>query len=204
MNPCSFDWAKKFLSSPAWAFFSSPKASNLSFSIPQKCPTQASSSCFVGNGQCLVNSIEEIVEAIADLEDDLSQQADSAQQMEEGSTPRVPWSTEILRKAGKLKISKADPTLRRSGRMKAHNKGFKGKGCPDKRCIACDFDPPVISPFIIKNLGITFCNIDPQQVSETALLKKKKASSPGEKKNPSLRKHSKDGDDDAPKKNSKK
>lgn len=88
--------------------------------------------------------------------------------------------------------------------MRAQNHGFKGKGCTDKRCFACDSDPPIISPSIIKNLGATFCNIDPEKLSDQALIKKKKVSAPGGMK-PVLKKKPKDDDNDkAPKKKTKK
>lgn len=61
--------------------------------------------------------------------------------------------------------------------------------------------PPIISPSIIKNLGVTFCNVEPEKLAEPALLRKKKASAPGGKK-PIIKKKQKNGGDDdkAPKK----
>lgn len=182
MNPCSFEWAKKFLTSPAWDLISPPKASSFHFMLPAKCPTEFSSSCLVGDGQSTINFIEDIFEATEDLCDapdsPLNQQEDDINI----SPSKGPWSVELLQKAGKLKISEADPGLRRSGRVQANNKGFKGKSCADNNCIACSSDPPVFSPSIIKNLGISFCNVDPEHLSESALLKKEKPSAPGEKK----------------------
>lgn len=120
------------------------------------------------------------------------------------SPPRGPWSAELLKKAGKLPILEDDPGLRRSGRVKAQHRGFKGKKYADTNCIACGSDPPIISASIIKNIGITFCNVEPGQVSESALLRKKKASAPGEKKKPNIKKQAKNDVDKTPKKKSKK
>lgn len=117
------------------------------------------------------------------------------------SPSKGPWSVELLRKAGKL--HDADPSLRRSERSKIQNKGFKGKGCLDKRCFACDSEPLIISPFIIKNLSVTFCDIDAAKVDEPVLAKNKKVSAPGDKR-PGPKKNSKADDDKAPKKKSKK
>ena len=49
-------------------------------------------------------------------------------------------------------------------------------------CIACSVKPPNISVSVIKNLGSTFCKIDPGNITEEVLSKKKKVSAPGGKK----------------------
>lgn len=85
----------------------------------------------------------------------------------------------------------------------AQNKGFKGKTCADKRCFACESNPPTISSSIIKNLGSTFCNIDPMKLNDPSMIKKKKASAPGDKKQ-AIKKKPKVINDKSPKKKSKK
>lgn len=80
-----------------------------------------------------------------------------------------------------------DSSLRRSERQKGLNKEFKSSACLNKGCLGCLMDPPNISPTVIRNLGSTFCNIDPALLTEEALgkkqIKKKKAApSPGGKK----------------------
>ncbi|KAF8654909.1 hypothetical protein HU200_061338 [Digitaria exilis] len=114
-----------------------------------------------------------------------------------------PWSTKLLQHAGKLKLFEDDPTLRRSCRKIADKKGCKGLSCADRKYIACGSNPPIISAFIIKTLWATFCNVDPEKLTDPALLKKKKASIPGGKK-PILKKKTKEDDDRIPKKKSKK
>lgn len=81
-----------------------------------------------------------------------SPNADSELSPQNVSPSTGPWSKVLLSKAGKLKLSDDDPELRRSYRMKEQNKGFKGKSCADRKYIACESDPPIISPYIIKNL----------------------------------------------------
>lgn len=65
-----------------------------------------------------------------------SPKSPSEDSMDEGvarvSPSTGPWSAKLLQKAGKLNISEDDPSLRRSCRMKAQKKGFKGKACADK------------------------------------------------------------------------
>ncbi|RLN32882.1 hypothetical protein C2845_PM03G23690 [Panicum miliaceum] len=55
--------------------------------------------------------------------------------------------------------------LRRSDRLKKLNKGFKGKACTDKQCLACSITPPTLTPSVIKNLGATFAKMTPEELS---------------------------------------
>ncbi|CAN6172244.1 unnamed protein product [Urochloa humidicola] len=87
----------------------------------------------------------------------------------------------LLAEAGKLKLFDEDPALRRSYRKKAQNKGYKG-ACQDRKCLACDADPPTLSPSLIRNLGADFCKIDAGKISDAQLLKKRKVAAPGDKK----------------------
>lgn len=52
----------------------------------------------------------------------------------------------------------------------------------DIHCVAWDVAPPTIPPSLIRNLGATFCDIDPAQLTQEALTRKKKVSAPGGKK----------------------
>ena len=106
----------------------------------------------------------------------------------------------FLAQSGKLKLTADDPGLRRSARRKNINKGYKDPSCSEKDCVACSVKPPTISANVIKNLGATFCKIDPNKLSDEALLKKKKASAPGGKK----LKKPQDKNDDASKPDKKK
>nr|CAB3456454.1 unnamed protein product [Digitaria exilis] len=105
-----------------------------------------------------------------------------------------PWAAALLAKAGKLKLSEEDPALRRSIRQKGQKKGYRHKSCLDKHCVACESKPPTISPLVIKNLGASFCDIDPAKLTDQALSKKKKAVAPMGKK-PAPKKNSRDKDD---------
>lgn len=75
-----------------------------------------------------------------------------------------------------LKKPQVVTDLRRSERVKHITKGFKSKTCFDKHCLACSVETPEVSKKIIKSLGETFCNIDPKDLSDEALSKRKKAS----------------------------
>jgi hypothetical protein len=69
-------------------------------------------------------------------------------------------------------------------RQKALHKGYKNSPCINKNCLGCSLDPPTLSPSVIKNLGATFCNIDPDNLTVDKLWKarNKKAAAPGGKK----------------------
>ncbi|KAF8652527.1 hypothetical protein HU200_062726 [Digitaria exilis] len=128
----------------------------------------------------MVSVLEDLAEATTDVEvgsDDLNEDAVILEEeVRHISSSNGPWSTELLRKAGKLKLIDEDSGLRRSYRKKEQNKGFKGKGCKEK-----------------------------EKFSEPALAKKKKPSSaPREKKKPVTKKKRNMEDDTSPKKKSKK
>ena len=105
------------------------------------------------------------------------------------------WSQSILSKVDSLQKdgSVVDSNLRRSKRQKALNKGYKNSTCSVKGCLGCTLNPPILSPSTIKNLGSSFCKLDPNLLSEENLgqpsLKKKSAPSPSGKK-PSKKKSS--------------
>jgi hypothetical protein len=62
-----------------------------------------------------------------------------------------------------------DSNLRRSLRIKAYNTWFKAVGCGKKNCLGCELDPPPLSSKVIKNLGASFCQMDPKDLSDTPL-----------------------------------
>ena len=47
--------------------------------------------------------------------------------------------------------------------------GFKHKTCTEKNCLACGGIPPTLSKKVIRNLGETFCKIDPAELSDSKL-----------------------------------
>jgi hypothetical protein len=97
-----------------------------------------------------------------------------------------PWSAALL----DLVAQRDDSTVikeakaRSSLRQKALHKGYKNSPCFNKNCLGCSLDPPTLSPSIIKNLGATFCNINPDKlaVEKLSKAKNKKVVAPGGKK----------------------
>lgn len=62
-------------------------------------------------------------------------------------------------------LSEAD--LRRSNRLKKIHK--RSTACKDKNCVGCSATPPSISTSVIRNLGASFCNINPDELTEERL-----------------------------------
>lgn len=202
MNPGTFEWAKKFLTSPVWATLATASSNTLSFSLPKACPVTSSPTCFIGQGNEVITMVEDSFSAefhaedqpLGDPEPSSPTTPSSEVDLRDVSPSTGPWAAALLAKAGKLKLSEEDPALRRSIRQKGQKKGYRHKSCLDKHCVACESKPPTISPLVIKNLGASFCDIDPAKLTDQALSKKKKAVAPMGKK-PAPKKNSRDKDD---------
>jgi len=67
-------------------------------------------------------------------------------------------------------------------RIKKLNKGFKTSGCKDKSCLGCSATPPAISTSIIRVLGVAFCNINHEDLSNANLNAKPSSTKPVGKK----------------------
>ncbi|OEL23309.1 hypothetical protein BAE44_0015672, partial [Dichanthelium oligosanthes] len=208
LDPASFEWAKNFLNSSAWSFFTRANGDVISLPIhlPLKCPnpeqvcrstsavniatdaeqTDASSSATPNKGLCshpvLFHSPDPVTPSITSLKSSPTV-----------SPSRGPWSKALLAQDGKLKITEKDAELRRSSRMKKINRCFKNASCLDKSYIGCSIEPPIISPSVIKNLGTTFCKIDLSKLTDETLPRKKKVTAPVGRK---LKKHPKKDDND--------
>lgn len=210
MNPGSFAWAKSFLASPAWALLANSPAAKLPFALPAACPVKESHSCLSGNVEKTISVVEELMTADSTEDEPALQNevasptSEFAVDLNKVSPSTGPWAKSLLRKARKLKITEDDPSIRRSARQRDQNKGFKHKSCQDRHCLICEAPPPNISPSIIRNLGATFCDIDPNQLTDAALAKKKKVSTPGKGKKTVKKNLKPKVDDDVSKKKAKK
>lgn len=157
LSPTHFNWASTFLQSKAWDFFSSDKG-NVLFSIPPKCPLDIQLSC---NTTSPRQHLDKKGKAI--IEDITPPSSPTKEDQGECS----------LKRSGKnLEEVIVDSSIRKS-LIKRVKRGFKIDTCPHKNCLACDSEPPTISPSIIKNLGVTFCKIEEDKLTLEALKKKK-------------------------------
>jgi hypothetical protein len=64
--------------------------------------------------------------------------------------------------------------VRRSDRLKAISRGFKGKHCEKANCFCCSIEPPSLSKKVIRSPDIDFCKIKPGALSDEALQNKPK------------------------------
>lgn len=74
-----------------------------------------------------------------------------------------------------------DSAVRRSDRVRASCNGFKGNICKAKNCLGCSSDPPTLSPSTLKKIGTSICQLQPAQVEDQVLFKKKKINPIGKK-----------------------
>lgn len=77
----------------------------------------------------------------------------------------------------KAKVPLVETQVRRSPRIKENNKGFKADICSSKKCLACNPNPPDLSPAMINKLGTSLYQIDENIMSEKVLNLKKKETS---------------------------
>ncbi|CAL5091143.1 unnamed protein product [Urochloa decumbens] len=199
----------------------------MSFSVPNKCPQVHNSFC----NKKMPSILETIEEHPEELDEEKTDQMEEElnlpsfeQLVEELQSPVTPlekmqtrispstgpWSKELLDQVAKGKKvidnELTGATVRHSYRQKAQKKGFRTSPCPDKNCLGCSVQPPTISPSVIKNLGSSFCGIEPEKLTEQVPSKKKKVASPGGRK-PIKKKQAEDKDvkdDDKTKKKQKK
>ena len=89
--------------------------------------------------------------------------------METPTPPSIP----ILAAPNKAKRGKKpiifDASVRRSAQVHAKTKGYKNNQCKDRNCIGYSIDPPTLSVCVVRDLGKSFCNLDPDSLTEEAL-----------------------------------
>jgi len=93
----------------------------------------------------------------------------------EHSTPPPPPATSRSPPKGKRgkSIHNLETDLRRSERVHSMHKGFKSPVCNDRNYLGCSPNPLVLSPSIVCDLGMTFYNIDPTNLTYESLNAKK-------------------------------
>lgn len=141
LSPASYKWAKSFIESEAWTFFNK-SLKTASIRIPDKGPLINPCSSSEGNPLLSLNDVV------------------TKNQQPAGILPE---------KRSKKSTPLVESEVRRSPRLNDANKGFKPDGCPNKKCLACNPNPPELSHSLIKNLGLTLCQIDDDLLSEKAL-----------------------------------
>lgn len=75
---------------------------------------------------------------------------------------------------GKVQSPVVDSEVRRSCRVREKTNGFKPTGCRLINCLGCKMDPPTLSDDVLQAIGINMCQLNPDEVTQVALNKKKK------------------------------
>jgi hypothetical protein len=182
----SFQWAKQFVTSSALEHLAGTSSTSVPFCLPRAVPDA---------GYFLFSNNLPVAEEPNAL---LSSHEPPSPVNSEQLSPAIPreklkskvahvsgpWSTALLdlvAQNGNSSVLKDAKT--RSLRQRAFHKGYKNSPCFNKNCLGCSLDPPTLSPSVIKNLGVTFCNINPDKLAVEKLSKarNKKAAAPGGK-----------------------
>ena len=72
--------------------------------------------------------------------------------------------------------------VRRSGRIREENKGFKRNSCTGKSCLPCSAAPPVLHSKVVKNLTTSFCKVAGEDLQENMAKRGKSKESAKEAK----------------------
>lgn len=171
VSPGAFDWAKEFLSSKAGSYLEGNNGL-IDYSLPAQCPANDSLFCCSAVPPAGPNK--------------------SPIEKEQGLA--VEMSTAGSKKKGR-KAPMVVTEVRRSPRLQTSYKESKPVGCADKRCIACSPSPPTLSPNLIKNLGMQFCDMDPELLDGS--LKREKKVGPIAKKRRTAQEYSTSKKDEA-------
>jgi hypothetical protein len=165
LSPDNFGWASDFLSSSATACIFNNQG-NITFSIPKQCPviTKICDPTEANNLKGAGSSNEKDKEALIP-------------EIEELDTPTAGNGTKKKR-AARRETPIVESQVRRSERVKKDSNGFKPSGCSSKKCICCSPSPPTLSVKVIKNLGVQFCKMDAEELTDEALLNKKRKADP--------------------------
>jgi hypothetical protein len=182
LSPGNYKWAKSFIESEAWDFFSKSLTTTL-IKVPDHCLDQ--------NIHCIKSSQSSRV-VLAEIDVDKSNQNDQSSRVmlaetavDESNQHDQAASTELAKEecqfkeavTGKKDRKKRNPVVesevRRSPRLKDNNKGFKPGSCVSRKCSTCSPTPPDLSLDLIRKLGTNLCQIEDDLLTESSLNQKK-------------------------------
>ncbi|CAD6264340.1 unnamed protein product [Miscanthus lutarioriparius] len=98
-----------------------------------------------------------------------------------------------------------EANLRRSDRLHDISRGFKSPICKDRNCLGCNSDPPLLSVSVVRDLGTSFCKLNPESLTDEKLgAKPNKKGAVGKGKAKKPKKANKDPEDGPNRKKGKK
>jgi hypothetical protein len=136
------------------------------FSIPNSCPSVVIPVC----SNLELTSVPVLEPLCHDL--DLDAEGSTSKASNTASTPKQQGKVTPKHKGkGKGKAPLSEANVRRTMHLKLIHKGLKStsSSCKDKNCLGCLAKPPTISPKVIRNLGASFCGINPAELTPAKL-----------------------------------
>lgn len=165
VSPSNYNWAKSFIASEAWVFFSNSLNTSL-IKIPDYGPAKKPICIGDAASEALPDCTQLVTKKPIYIGDVTSEALPECTQLitQDSATP-----TKKGKKSARNNVTPTVESEVRSPRLKESNKGFKLGSCHDKRCLACNSSPPDLPIPLIKKLGVDLCKVDENLLSEEAL-----------------------------------
>lgn len=147
----NFEWAKNFLSSRAVSFLENDTGT-VSLTIPSYCP--------------YISLSEETPIAVSDSNNSEDWKGKANTQ---GLSPSTRMDANKRRKNSLRQTPIVETHVCRSEWVRQINNGFKIARCTVKKCTTCT--PQTLSTKVIRNLGVQFCSLHGEDLTDDCLLK---------------------------------
>lgn len=178
-----FGWTKDFLRSGVTTFLDD-NSGTICLPIPKRCPN-SHALCITEMGNENADKVAEGTNQLQGLEEQTAGLDGTAMGKENEPAhnkhfdqvlteldPKHAGNAAKKRVHVKRSAPVVDTQVRRSDRVRQGSSGFKSPGCPKSNCISCNPKPPTLSAKTIRNLGVQFCDMDPEDLAEDKLLQK--------------------------------
>jgi hypothetical protein len=167
MSPSHFEKAKELMQSID-LLTTIGEGRNVNFSLPSSGPSKSPLSC-------KLSPLSEVEDT--DVDTDKAPPVDS-----DGSVSIPAWPESSIKAVNKRSrktiVALVETQVTRSPRVQKNKKGFKSPTYKDRGCLGCNFAPTLVSKKAIRKLSATFYDIAASQVTDIALNKKKKGTTP--------------------------
>jgi len=166
LKQSSFEWAKEFLQSPAWhAITQTATGTVYFFSLPFNKPSVTISELSCSESEDATEPSGHVGNSVATQ----SMEPMPADSMVQTPSPSlVATQPKPRSKRGKL-LHLSEATLHRSDRLHSISKGFKSTIYKEKECLGCGSHPPTLFASVVRDMGVTFCMLDKNLLSDEAL-----------------------------------
>jgi len=172
----NFEWAKKFLASGAPTLLAD-NDSMVPLSVPKAYTPP--NTCFLSSDSAIESDTEE---------GQTAQPGATAELQIKSKEPSILIQEGSKKRKTKKTTPVVDSQVRRSERIRQGNNGFKNPTCSSKKCTSCN--PPTLTNKIIRNVGVQFCSLEPEElVDEILEIKGNKKESESKKRSKKIDNH---------------